>query len=84
MANLVHCLTNLLIFDIPLSYYYINIRSSIIFCLFSGDKCFCLDIIWPCSFVTVSEFFYGEFFETFVILLAILLPIKSPVAFAVF
>ena len=35
-------------------------------------------------FVTVSELFHWDFFETFVILLAILLPIKSPVASAVF
>ena len=32
-----YCLTNLLFFYIPLLYYYINLRSSIIFCLFSGD-----------------------------------------------
>ena len=37
-----------------------------------------------CSFVSLSELFCGEFFEAFVILLAILLPIKSPVASAVF
>ena len=36
-----------------------------------------------CSFV-VSELFCGEPFETFVILLAILSPIKSPVASSVF
>ena len=36
-VDLVYCLTNLLFFYIPLLYYYINLRSSIIFCLFSGD-----------------------------------------------
>ena len=43
-----------------------------------------LGISLSCSFVTVSELFYGEFFETFAILLIILLPIKSPVASAGF
>ena len=42
-----------------------------------------LGISLSCSFVTVSELFCCEFFETFVILSAILLPIKSPVASAV-
>ena len=36
------------------------------------------------SLLTVSELFCGDSFETFVILLAVLLPIKSPVASAVF
>ena len=36
------------------------------------------------SLLTVSELFWGDSFETFVILLAVLLPIKSPVASAVF
>ena len=34
---MVHCISNLLFFDIPLSYYYTNLNSSIICCLFSGD-----------------------------------------------
>ena len=50
------------------------------FSLFYGDIGICLS----CSFVTISAFFCCEFFETFVILSAILLPIKSPVASAVF
>ena len=36
-VDLVYCLTNLLFLYIPLLYYYINLKSSIIFCLFSGD-----------------------------------------------
>ena len=36
------------------------------------------------SFVTVSEIFYGETIETFVNLLSILLPIRSPVSYNVF
>ena len=79
--------TNLLFFNIPSLYYYINLRSSIIFCLSSrdiylssGDTYLSLGI----PLIVVSELFYCEVFETFVILLAILLPIKSPVASAVF
>ena len=79
-----HCLTNLLLFDVSLLYYYINLKSSIIFCLSSGDICLSLGVFLPCSFVTVSELLCCEFFEAFVILTAILLPIKSPVASAVF
>ena len=37
-----------------------------------------------CSFIIVSELFCGELLETFVILLAFLFPIKSPVASSVF
>ena len=43
-----------------------------------------LEISLSCSFVTVSELFCSKIFETFVILSAILLQIKSPVASAVF
>ena len=79
MVGLVYCLTNLLFFDIPLFYYYINLRSLILFCLYPGDIYLSLGISLSCSFVTVSEFF-----ETHIILLAILLPIKSTVASALF
>ena len=34
MVDSVYCLTNLLYFGTPLLYYYINLRSWIIFCLF--------------------------------------------------
>ena len=78
MAELVYYLTNLLFFDIPLLYYYINLRSSVILCPSSGDVYLCLGISLSCSFVTVSGLFCCEVFETFLILLAILLPIKSP------
>ena len=78
-----------LFIDIPLLYYHINLRSLIICCLSSGDVYHSLSIslltsIFSSSFVTISELFYGEVFVTFVIQSAILLPIKSPVAFAVF
>ena len=43
-----------------------------------------LGISLSCSYVTVSELFCCEFFETFVILLAVLLPIKALVASDVF
>ena len=51
-----------------------------ILCLSSGDIFLFLGIY--SSFV--SELFLGETFETFVILSAILFPIKSPVASTVF
>ena len=82
-------LTSLLLFDIPLLYCHINLASSIIFYLSSVDIYLSLDIslsnpIYFLLFVTVSELFCGEIFETFVILSAILLPIKSPIASAIF
>ena len=43
-----------------------------------------LGISLSCSFLNVSELFFGECFETFVVLSEILLPIKSSVASAVF
>ena len=50
---------------IPLLYYYINLRSSIIFCLSSGDVYLPLDTSLSCSFVTVFELFWCEVFEIF-------------------
>ena len=50
------------IFYIPLWYYYINLRLSIIFCLFSGNIYFYLGVFLSCSFVTTSELFCGKFF----------------------
>ena len=84
MVNLVYCLTNLLFDDISLLYYYVNLISSIILCLSSEDIYLSLDISLSCLFVIVSKLFCSEFLERFVILLAILLPIKAPVASAVF
>ena len=46
--------------------------------------CISLGVSLPFSFVNVSELFCGEFLESFVILSAILLPIKSAVPSAVF
>ena len=74
--------TNFHFFDVPLLDYYINLRSTIVFCLSSGDMYLSLDISLSSSFVTISELFYCEVFEAFVIQLAISLPIKSPVATA--
>ena len=53
-------------------------------CFSSGDIYLSLDISLLFLFVTVSELFCCEFFDSFVILLANLLSIKSPVAFAGF
>ena len=75
-----HHLSNLLFFGIPLLYYYINLNSSII-CSFScGDIYLSLGISILASFECKSL----DFFDVLVILSAILLPIKSPVASAVF
>ena len=65
-------LTNFLFYHIPLLYYYINLRSSVICCLFAGDICLSFDIsmssrIFFGSFVTVSKLFFGEVSENFVI-----------------
>ena len=84
MVDLInYCLTNLLFFDIPLLYYYTNLNSSIICCLSSGD----MYLFFGMSFglaLPASDSLFGVFLETFVILSAILLPVKSPVASAVF
>ena len=75
---LVNCLTNLFFSGIPLLYYYINLISSIIFHLFSGDV-YLSSAIFN-SFSSVFKTFCEDFFETLVILSAILLPIKSIIA----
>ena len=84
MVDLIYCLTNLLFFDIPLLYYtYLN--SSIILYLFSGDIYFSLGV--SISFLAWSFCEYNPFENfcvTLVILLAILLPTKSPVASGIF
>ena len=66
-----------------LLYFYINLRSSIIFSLSSGDVYLSVGISLSFLFVIVSEF-YGKLLETLVILLAIVLPINSPVPSAAF
>ena len=79
-------LANLLFFDTPL--YYISLNSSIICCLFSVDTCLSLGIslltssFSECNSVECNSL--ENFFEEIVILSAILLPIKSPVAPAIF
>ena len=80
-------LTNLMFLGIPLLYYYISFRSSII-CLFYGDIYLSFGLclsnpIFPISLSTVFELFCGDVFVTFVILSVILLPNKSPFFWAV-
>ena len=76
MVDLMCRLSNLLFFGIPLL-YYISLNSSIIFCLSIGG----IYLSFGTSFDCISSF--CDFFEGFaVILSAILLPIKSPVASA--
>ena len=81
------CLTNLLIFDILLLYCYTNPNSSIICCLSSGDMYLFLGTSFGLALPTSILSFCNslrDFFKILVILPAILLPIKSPVASAVF
>ena len=61
---------------ISTQFFYFNSN----FCLSSGDIYLSLGI----SSSLVSELFCGEVFETLVILSAILFPIQSPVASAIF
>ena len=65
-----------------------NLNSSIICCLSSGDMYLFLWVVISTSCSYVSSLLCNSladfFFETLVILSAILLPIKSPVASAVF
>ena len=69
MVDLVYYLTSLLFFVIPLLYYYINLRSSIISPLFPGDIYLSLSYsISSASFVTVPKLLCDKFLETFVIL----------------
>ena len=79
-------LSNLLFFGILLLYYYINHNSSIICCFSCGDIYLSFGISLLASFDDNSFEFnsLGGFFETLVILSAILLPAKSPVASTVF
>ena len=78
MVDLMCRLSNLLFFGIPLL-YYINLNSSIILCFSFGGIYLSFSISLLTSFDCISSF--CDFFEGFaVILSAILLPIKSPVA----
>ena len=78
MVHLLCRLIYLFIFDIQLLYYIIILILH--HRLFSGDIYLFLSL----SSLVVTELFYSEVFEIFVILSAILFPIKSPVASAVF
>ena len=71
-----HYLTNLLFFDISLVYYLINFNLSITFYICSEHIYLSLGVFLSFSFLTVSEFF-----ETYVILLAHLLPNQITTSF---
>ena len=87
MVDSMSCLRDLLFFDIPLSYFYTNLNSSIMCRLSSGDTYLFFGTSFgqtlPTS-ISLSRCFDEDFLKTPVILSAILLPIKSPVAAAVF
>ena len=75
-----HHLTNLLFFDIPLLYYYINLNSSIFFCLSCGDIYLSFGISLLSAFECGS---LAGFFKIIVIISAIKLSTRSPRASAV-
>ena len=79
-------LSNVLFFGIPLLYYYLNLNSSINCCLSCGNiyLSFGISLLAPFDDNSFECNSFGDFFETHVILSAVLLPIKSPVASAVF
>ena len=81
MVDVMCRLSNLLFFGIPLL-YYVSCNSSIIFCLSLGE----IYLSFGISLLTSSDCISSlcDFFDALVILSAILLPIKSSVAFAVF
>ena len=80
MLDLVYCLTSLLFFDVPLFCSFINLKSWKTLCLSYGDIYLSSGICLSCPLITASESFCGEPLETFVTLLATLLPIKLPFA----
>ena len=93
MADKMHHLSNLLCFGISLLYYYI-IRNSSIICFLSSGDIYCSFGISLLGYFEFNSFecesfecsSFKDLFESnsVVILSAILLPIKSPVASAVF
>ena len=86
MVNLMYCLTNLLFFVIPLLYCHTSLNLSKICCLFLVNFFFSSSIsLLTLSFCEHAKYFFGcNSVDAFVILSAILLPIKLPVASAVF
>ena len=81
MVDLMHCRINLLFFAIPFYLYIILILIHPYLLPFFWA--IYLSLSFSISLLTSSTFFCEDF-ETLVILSAILLPIKSPGAFAVF
>ena len=76
-----HHLKKLLFLGIPLLYYHIILNSSIIFCLSCGD----IYLSFGISLLATLECgLLAGFFETLVILFAIVLPTRSRVASTVF
>ena len=58
-----YCLINLLFFDIPFSYYYINLKLPLIIYLLVIDI-FLLAFLCPDLLSAISELPYGELIET--------------------
>ena len=87
MVDLAHCLADLLVFDIPLL-HYINLKSSIICCVFSGDIYLSFGFgifLFLFHLQIFLNYFCGVHYDAFVILSAITLsPIKLPITSADF
>ena len=80
MVDLRYCLTNLLFFDIPLSFFWRYI--SFVYLSFGTFVSLVASLLFEYNFFECNSVEY--FFEALFTLLAILLPFKSLVASAVF
>ena len=82
MVDLIYCVANVLFFDISLLYYYTNLNSSMICCLFSGDMylsfCFSLLALSKLFLNVISSTIFLNAFQLKHLLFfaAIFLPIK--------
>ena len=66
MVDLVYCSTDLLLFDIPLLHYYVNLRSSVVFYLSSGNIYLSLGIFVSLSTVCDKVFEICNFICSFI------------------
>ena len=82
--KLLYQLLKILVFDCQTVIFWYSIITLLYYCPIINDFFLSLGISLLWSFVIVSKLICGELLEIFVILLAILLPIKSPVSFPFF
>ena len=88
--KILYQLLKILVFDCQNCYFWYSIITLLYYCpiinnfFLSLGIYLSLGISLSWSFVIVSKLICGEFLEIFLILLAVLLPIKSPVSFPFF